>query len=152
MGFLAEVFAFANRTFSHFGILITTFRFSHPAPGRRNVPGSLNKQYTTNNKTLYSLAAFLSRAWLHWSSQHPLGHREMMCDWGHWQGGDKLQLDWIFLMQGTFIKYLLCTATTPGTGATKINPIVTALRGSQFSGGGRHGDESWHYIIAGSVL
>lgn len=147
--------AFANRTFFHFGILITTFQFSCPAPSRCNVPGPLNKQYTTNNKTLYLLAVFLSRALgilSHWSSQHPLGHREMMCDWGHWQGLDKLQLEWIFLMQETFIKCLLCTATTPGTGATKINPIVTALWGSQFSGGGRHGEEPWHYITAGPGL
>lgn len=147
--------AFANWTFFHFGILFTNFQFFYPAPGRCNVPGSLNKQYTTNNETLYSLAAFLSRALvisLHWSSQHPLGHREMMCDWEHWQGLDKLQLDWIFLMQETFIKCLLCTATTPSTGVTKINPIVTALRGSQFSGGGRNGDKSWPYIIGGSGL
>lgn len=151
--------AFANRTFFHLGILITTFRFfCRPPPlpaGRCNVPGSLNKRYTTNNKTLSSLAAFLSRAFvilLHWSSQHPPGCRQMMCGWGHWQGLDKLHLDWIFLMQGTVIKCLLCTVTTAGTGATEINPIVTALRGSQFSGGGRHGNKCAHNIIGGSGL
>lgn len=146
MGCLADVFSICQPNFFiHFGILVTTFQFFRPATGRCKVPRSLNKQYTTKNKILYSLAALLSQAFVivsHWSSQHPVGHRKMMRNWGHWQGLDKLQLDWILLMQETFIKCLLCTMTPPGTRATKINLRVTALWDSQFSEGDRQGISS----------
>lgn len=46
----------------------------------------------------------------------------MMCDWGHWQGLDELQLDGILSRQETCIKCLLCSTATSGTGAGKINP------------------------------
>lgn len=158
MGFSADVLGICQLNFFPLDILITTFQFSCPnrAPrprprGRCHVPGSLHKQYATNDKTSYSLAALGSPSFVilpHWSSQHPLGHREVMCDWEHWRGLEKLQLHWSPLMQETFIKCLLRTTTTPGTRATKINLTSTALWGSQSSGGDRHRNKESHYIEA----
>ena len=155
MGFLANILRICQLNFfplwhSHhdFPILLSKPR-PPPPPGRCHVPRSLHRQYATNDKTSYSLAALGSQSFVilpHWSSQHPLGHREVMCDREHWQGLDKLQLHWSPLMQETFIKCLLCTATSPGTRATKINLTGTALWGSQSGGGDRHRNKESHYI------
>ena len=156
MGFLANILRICQLNFfplwhSHhdFPILLSKPR-PPPPPGRCHVPRSLHRQYATNDKTSYSLAALGSQSFVilpHWSSQHPLGHREVMCDREHWQGLDKLQLHWSPLMQETFIKCLLCTATSPGTRATKINLTGTAaLWGSQSHGGDRHRNKESHYI------
>lgn len=155
MGFLANVFSICQPNFFPRWHSDHDFPILLPNPPADAMCQDLNKQYATNDKTSYSLAALLSQAFVilsHWSSRPPLGHREMMCEGGHWQGLDKLQLDWILLMQETFIKCLLCTTMTPGTRATKVNRNSHCPRGSRFSRGDRHGNKESHYIVRGSTL